>query len=96
MSTTTVTIDPHRLARALYLTCERGFGLYRVSGGAGTHQVRLGEDPRCDCRDFEMRGGMCKHLLRVMLAKGDATVVETLRLLVPYPQQRRDRVRGLG
>lgn len=92
MSVTTVTVDPRRLARALYLTCERkGSGLYCVSGGAESHRVQMGKEPSCDCTDFAVRGGPCKHLLRVMLAQGDAEIIEALQLLIPYPSQRRDR-----
>ena len=79
-----------RLARALYLTCEReGAGLYRVSGGAESHAVTLGEDPRCDCTDYAVRGGPCKHLLRARLARGDSEVIKALQLLVAYPQTSR-------
>ena len=86
----TPSLDLRRLARALYLTCEReGAGLYRVSGGAESHAVRLGDDPPCDCADFAVRGGLCKHLLRARLARGDAKVIKALQLLVAYPQTSR-------
>ena len=79
-----------RLARAVFLTCERtGSGLYRVSGGAESHAVTLGENPRCDCTDYAVRGGPCKHLLRARLARGDSAVIKALQLLVAYPQTSR-------
>ncbi len=88
--TTTTTIDPVRLARSLYLEVEReGPERYVVSGGAQAHVVELGEVTRCDCRDFEMRGGPCKHQLRAKLARGDAEVLGVLRLLVPVPSPAR-------
>lgn len=86
-----VAVDPRRLARSLYLECQReGPDVYRVTGGAEPHVVELGEDARCDCVDFQVHGGGCKHLLRVRLAWGDVEIIEALRLLVPYPSQRRD------
>ena len=79
-----------RLARAVFLTCERtGFGLYRVSGGAESHAVKLGDDSRCDCTDYAVRGGPCKHLLRARLARGDSKVIEALRALVALPTTRK-------
>ena len=82
-----VAVDPRRLARSLYLECQReGPDVYVVSGGEQPHTVELGEDARCDCVDFQVHGGGCKHLLRVRLAQGDATIVHALRLLVPHPQ----------
>ena len=86
--------DPNlrRLARALFLDCKReGPGLYAVWGGARPHQVRLGKNNHCDCVDFGMNGGFCKHIARALLARGDQRVVRALRLLVPYPGK---RVRG--
>jgi len=47
-----------------------------------------GQGWTCNCIDFGVYGGGCKHLLRVRLARGDATVLRTLQLLVPYPSQR--------
>ena len=80
----------HRLARAVFLTCERtGFGLYRVSGGAESHAVKLGENPRCDCTDYAVRGGPCKHLLRARLARGDSKVIAALQQLVSLPKNRK-------
>lgn len=92
MSTSTAAVDLRRLARALYLTCEReGSGLYSVSGGAESHQVRLGKESSCDCTDFVVRGGPCKHLLRARLVNVDAGVIEALQLLIPYPSLARRR-----
>lgn len=89
MSTTTTEGKLQRLARALYLDCQReGPGLYRVSGGAESHVVTLGDDSRCDCTDFAVRGGPCKHLWRVRL-RCDAEVIAALQLLVPFPATRR-------
>ena len=90
MSTATVAIDPRRLARSLYLEIERETaGRYVVTGGAQGHVVELGEEPRCDCVDFQVHGSACKHLLRVRLATGDAAIIEALQLLVPFPRARR-------
>ena len=84
--TTTTAVDPKRLARSLYLECQReGPSRYVVSGGEQPHVVEFGEDPRCDCIDFQVHGSGCKHLLRVRLAKGDEGVIEALQLLVPHP-----------
>ncbi len=82
-------IDLRRLARALYLKCERGAsGCYYVSGGAEPHTVQLGEKPSCDCRDFEIRGRICKHILRARLKRGDDAIIGGLQLLIPFPEQR--------
>lgn len=86
MTDTAVAVDPRRLARAVHLKCHRETaGRYVVSGGAQAHVVEFGDDPRCDCVDFQVHGGGCKHLLRVRMARGDAAIVEALGLLVPYP-----------
>lgn len=96
MSTTTA-VDPRRLARALYLECQReGADVYRVWGGAESHTVDVGEVTRCDCVDFTMHGAGCKHLLRVMLAQGDDEVLRTLQMLVPFPRAQRDRLGTTG
>lgn len=86
MSVGTVAVDVRRLARALYLECERETaGRYVVTGGAQAHVVEFGEEPSCDCTDFAVRGGPCKHLLCARLARLDAEIVEALRWLVPFP-----------
>ena len=90
MSTTTVAIDPRRLARALYLECQQEEpDTFRVWGGTQSHTVECGQVTRCNCVDFQMHGDGCKHVLRVLLAQGDAEVLRTLQLLVPYPKTRR-------
>ena len=86
---TAMAIDLPRLARSLYLDCaEVEPGVYRITGGELAHRVRLGAEPHCDCTDFAVRGGACKHILRVRLAQGDVGVLRTLQLLVPYPRVR--------
>ena len=91
-------VDPgnlRRLARAIHLECEReGPDVYRVSGGAEPHTVIVhdqGQGWTCNCIDYGVNGGICKHMIRVRLARGDEQVLRTLQLLVPYPSQRRDR-----
>ena len=77
-----MTIDPHRMRRALFLDLERvDTETYRVSGGASSHIVSL--DSGCDCADFAFKTSHCKHVLRVLLDQGDREVIEALRTVVP-------------
>jgi hypothetical protein len=83
-------IDLDRLARAIHLDDVRcGYGTM-VSGGSLAHRVDDGGT--CDCRDFEIRGGPCKHVLAVLLRNADAEVLKALRGLVPMPTPVRHRV----
>ena len=56
-------------------------------GRASLHVVTAAGDDglSCDCTDNAVRGGLCKHILRVLLARGDRTVIERLRTLIPDP-----------
>lgn len=33
----------------------------------------------CDCPDFEIRGEVCKHLLRALIVEGDPQVMKAVR-----------------
>ena len=85
------TIDPGRLARAVWLDVEpEGFQRYVVTGGADGHVVEIsGGWVRCDCPDFAIRGDACKHALAVSLTCGAPDVVRALRELIAEPAQRR-------
>ena len=89
------TIDLRRLARGIHLDCTpRDHETWSVVGPTSFHVVAAGDDGLlCDCQDFAIRGGPCKHALRVLLARGDRVVIERLRALVPdpgrYPAKRR-------
>ena len=81
-------IDLTRLARAVHLdTTPRDHETWHVMGRASLHVVTAGDDGLlvCDCEDFQIRGGLCKHALRVLLARGDRLVIERLRALIPDP-----------
>ena len=66
------TVDPLRVARATLLTVERlTANLYTVTGGEAPHRVQVGPPEDCDCVDFGVHGGRCKHLLAVALRRGD-------------------------
>jgi hypothetical protein len=44
-------------------------GLYIVKSATNAHQeytVRIGERARCECKDFQARGAVCKHQLAAM------------------------------
>ena len=84
-------MDAARVARAVHLTIdERAPGIFEVRGGAGVHTVDLGAGT-CDCTDFAVHGGPCKHLLAVRLRRGDAEALEALRAVVPMPSRKRAR-----
>lgn len=88
------TRDLDRLARAVHLDCEAlGAERWRVTGGAGIHFVRLlGSRYECDCDDARIRRGVCKHVLRVRLARGDDSTIRGLRELVAAPGASRQRI----
>ena len=68
---------------------------WRVTSADSFHLVSVGDSGLlCDCRDFAIRGGPCKHILRVGLANGDRTVIDALRLLIPSPQHLPAQRRG--
>jgi hypothetical protein len=87
-------IDPRRLARAVHLDAERdGPAGWLVRGGAESHRVTFdGDRYDCGCRDRAIRGGGCKHILRVLLSEGHPVVVRVLRALVRLPNPRRGAV----
>jgi hypothetical protein len=87
----TDTVDLERLARGVHLDVTAlGAGRFRVTGGATPHEVdaRAGV---CDCADYTVRGGTCKHLASVRLRLGDPATLAALRGLVPYPRRPRRR-----
>lgn len=77
-----------RLARAVHLDAQRTGGGWCVSGGAALHLVS-DDLTACDCADFVIRGGVCKHQLAARLASGDAETLRELRALIAIPRQRR-------
>jgi hypothetical protein len=80
-----------RLARAVHLDAARlATGVWRVSGGASAHEVSAGATT-CDCADYGVRGGQCKHVLRVLLALGDPETLASLREIVTLPKRARAR-----
>ncbi len=84
-----MTIDPGRLARAIWLKIQPVSGGYLVSGGKDDHIVDIdGGYVRCDCIDAQRNGDDCKHALAVRLNHGDPDVVLALRALVPAPTGR--------
>ena len=91
-------IDLRRLARAVHLdAAPRDHETWHVMGRASLHVVTGGDDGLvCDCEDFRVRGGLCKHALRILLARGDRAVIEQLRTLIPdpgrYPRKRRSEI----
>jgi helicase len=67
-------VDPYRLGRATALDVGRDGNAFLVSGGLEPHRVRADACPLlCDCGDFAS-GHVCKHVLAVRLASGDATL----------------------
>lgn len=78
-------VDRDRLERSLGLQVQyAGRGRYRVSGGERPHWVDLhtGEQPRCDCGDYQWREQICKHILAACLREGDEQVISGLADLV--------------
>ena len=95
-----------RLARAVHLDARPlDAGRWLVTGGAAPHVVAEIESvtgcntpvpgrvvrETCDCVDFRLRGGPCKHVLAVRLRRGDAEALDGLRELVPAPRRPRTR-----
>ena len=81
--------DLDRLARAVHLDAERlDTGAWRVTGGANVHEVNA-DATACDCTDYAVRGGSCKHLLAVKLRAGDSETLRKLRAIVPQRRQAR-------
>ena len=80
-------IDPRRLARAVWLSCQRvAPDRWLVTGGADDHLVVVdGGLVRCGCIDSQRSGENCEHSLAVRLSEGDRDVVRVLRRLVPRP-----------
>lgn len=84
-----MTPDPARLARAVHLDAvQLDDGSWKVTGGASEHDVNV-DASSCDCHDFTVRGGSCKHMLAVRLRSGDSEAVEALRGLVVAPRRAR-------
>lgn len=81
-------VDPRRLIRAskvkLFSTDERGDPLpeshYMAVNSKG-EPYYLFTEPHlsCDCPDHEIRGLVCKHLLRALVAELEPAVVEEVR-----------------
>jgi uncharacterized Zn finger protein len=68
-----------RLARAAALEAvPLGDGSHRVTGGAASHVVSAAG---CDCTDYGVRGGPCKHQLAVRLAGLEPKLREAIREL---------------
>lgn len=82
-------IDLLKLMRAVHLTAEpTGLGdTFWVSGGERRHFVHYREES-CDCADFQLHGGLCKHLLCAGLYMGEGTILRRLRYIVPNPDKR--------
>ena len=89
-------LDPVRVMKAIHLDAvPRDDTTWRVTSADSFHLVSVGDSGLlCDCRDFAIRGGPCKHILRVGLANGDRTVIDALRLLIPSPQHLPAQRRG--
>lgn len=84
-------IDPARLARAVWLDCQRITpDSFRVSGGQVDHTVVVSDGGvECECMDSSVRGRGCKHELACRLHAGDPDVVKALRQLVAPPRRLR-------
>jgi hypothetical protein len=63
-------VDPARLERAKDLTVERRGDAWLVAGKLRSHVVSA-DASSCDCRDYEIRGGACKHILAVRRERGE-------------------------
>lgn len=82
-------VDLGRLESALALQVRPvGPRRFEVFGGAEPHFVDLSREAACpcDCGDFTWRGGThpspCKHMLRALLAEGDARILLAVAALV--------------
>lgn len=85
MTATGSGIEIGRLRRALALkVAPAGRGSWLISGGAEPHHVtRAGDFYACDCVDFRLRGGTCKHIAASRLFDAlDAELLAALRELV--------------
>ena len=82
-------IDLVRLCKAVHLeTARRDDRTWEVTSADSFHLVTVADTGLlCDCRDYAIRGGPCKHIIRVGLANGDREVISALRLVVPNPQR---------
>ena len=87
--TTTATLDPARVRRAISLTVtELGDGVFSVVGGAEPHVVeRDGGVWSCDCPDSRFNGGQpCKHRFAAHIhTRLDRRVIAALRAAVGAP-----------
>jgi len=80
-----------RLARAVHLDARPlDAGRWLVTGGASPHVVDAARGT-CDCVDFRLRGGPCKHLWALRLRRGDPEALDALRELVAAPRRPRTR-----
>lgn len=74
-----------RIARAVFLDCARlEDSRWRVTGGALPHVVTA-DGSECSCSDFLFHRSDCKHIGRVRLRLGDATMIAALCPIVPLP-----------
>ena len=89
-------IDLVRLCKAVYLnTARRDDKTWEVTSADSFHLVTVADSGLlCDCPDFAIRGGPCKHVIRVGLANGDTEVISALRRLIPDPARYPSRKRG--
>ena len=80
-----VTMDSDRLRRAVHLdVITTGRDTWVVSGGSAPHRVTLyGSRFVCGCSDYSIRANVCKHQLAVRLSRGDPSVLQGLRELLP-------------
>jgi hypothetical protein len=77
--------NQHRLARAVHLDAKPlGNGAWLITGGTTDHRVGP-QGSECDCADWRVRGGPCKHVLAVQLRLGDVETIRALRTIVPLP-----------
>ncbi len=61
---------------------------WHVMSTHSLHGVHIADSrPVCDCVDYATRGVLCKHILRILLAAGDRSVIEELRKLIPNPKR---------
>lgn len=87
------TADRRRLRRAVHLDCEQlADGTWRVWSGPHEHEHLVNANATaCNCEDFAFRHIACKHIGRVLLARGDAGALAQLRDLVDPPKRQRRR-----
>ena len=82
-------LDLVRVCRAIHLDlARRDDATWEVTSANSFHLVTIADNGLlCDCQDFAIRGGPCKHIIRVGLANGDREVISALRLLIPNPRR---------